>query len=225
MHRLPTATGAEPTRRVPDMRNVPGVDVPHWADDRRRDRTCDHARRRSRQTHCGSTSRCRCTCWERTTAAVRERRDDLELKRRQFAAADVDDQGPPHSAQGMAAGLSSLREAMPHRPPTPCSKTGCPNVTHEQFCSDHAKQEQRRYDRQRGSPSRRGYGSKWRCLREQILRRDVWCQWPEGCGQPATEVDHIVSRRKGGDDSASNLRGLCSRHHSSKTAREDGRWE
>jgi 5-methylcytosine-specific restriction endonuclease McrA len=30
-----------------------------------------------------------------------------------------------------------------------------------------------------------------------------------GCGQPATTVDHIRSRRKGGEDALFNLRSFC----------------
>lgn len=29
------------------------------------------------------------------------------------------------------------------------------------------------------------------------------------CGAPATEVDHIVPRERGGDDRRENLRGMC----------------
>lgn len=60
-------------------------------------------------------------------------------------------------------------------------------------------------------------------LRLFVLERDFYvCQDP-GCGQAATEVDHIVPRRKGGTDSLDNLQSLCKPHHSAKTQREDAR--
>jgi len=38
----------------------------------------------------------------------------------------------------------------------------------------------------------------------------------------ATEVDHIVSRKRGGADDESNLQALCKSCHSRKTALESG---
>lgn len=46
------------------------------------------------------------------------------------------------------------------------------------------------------------------------------CQAP-GCSQLATDVDHIIARRKGGTDDLQNLQSLCHACHSRKTARED----
>lgn len=40
----------------------------------------------------------------------------------------------------------------------------------------------------------------------------------------ATEVDHIIPKRKGGKDRWENLQSLCKACHSKKTAIEDGRW-
>lgn len=48
------------------------------------------------------------------------------------------------------------------------------------------------------------------------------CAWP-GCGEAATNVDHVVPRPAGGDE-WSNLQGLCHKHHSVKTATRDGGW-
>jgi hypothetical protein len=48
----------------------------------------------------------------------------------------------------------------------------------------------------------------WRRLRAEVLRRDPVCRTP-GCGKASVAVDHIVERRRGGADHASNLRGLC----------------
>jgi 5-methylcytosine-specific restriction protein A len=73
----------------------------------------------------------------------------------------------------------------------------------------------------RASAAKRGYGRRWQRLRKMILARDPICRWP-GCTMPATDVDHVVPRAAGGDDSEGNLQGLCHEHHSLKTASEDG---
>lgn len=76
--------------------------------------------------------------------------------------------------------------------------------------------------RPRGTRQQQGYGADWQRLRRFILARDPVCRDETGCAEPSTDADHIVSRRRGGTDATANLRGLCHRHHSSKTAREDG---
>lgn len=55
-----------------------------------------------------------------------------------------------------------------------------------------------------------------------ILRSDPLCVLclAEGRTTLATDVDHIVPRRQGGSDEASNLQPLCHSHHSQKTGRE-----
>ena len=108
---------------------------------------------------------------------------------------------------------------MPLAPPRPCNKPGCGKLTHKRFCADH----DRDYDRARGSSAARGYGARWRRLRELVLQRDPFCKGPD-CLAISAEVDHIVSRLRGGDDSLGNLQGLCKPCHSRKTALEDGRW-
>lgn len=111
---------------------------------------------------------------------------------------------------------------MPTRPPHPCNRPGCPELTSERFCKAHAQAEQRRYDAERGSSAQRGYGSSWRRVRALVLERDPICRL---CGQrPSVDVDHIRSKRAGGTDSLDNLRGVCHGCHSVKTARQDGRW-
>jgi 5-methylcytosine-specific restriction protein A len=46
---------------------------------------------------------------------------------------------------------------------------------------------------------------------------------PDGtCGEPATDVDHVLRKAAGGADDDSNLQSLCHSHHSAKTAREVG---
>lgn len=40
------------------------------------------------------------------------------------------------------------------------------------------------------------------------------------CDAPATDVDHILPKRRGGTDQESNLQSLCSTCHNRKTNRE-----
>lgn len=76
--------------------------------------------------------------------------------------------------------------------------------------------------RQRASPGRELYGTeRWRRLRKRILAGLPDCA---ECGEPAKHVDHIRPHR--GDVQLffdlRNLRQLCVRCHSRKTARTDG---
>lgn len=65
-----------------------------------------------------------------------------------------------------------------------------------------------------GLLSSRGSTRAWRQLRELILvRDDGLCQVPladgRTCLQPASHVDHVLPRSRGGDDSPANLRAAC----------------
>ena len=72
----------------------------------------------------------------------------------------------------------------------------------------------------------RGYGSAWVKVRARILARDKHlCQPCAASGRPtpATAVDHIKPKSKGGTDEDSNLQSLCHDCHKAKTARDEGR--
>jgi 5-methylcytosine-specific restriction enzyme A len=95
----------------------------------------------------------------------------------------------------------------------------------------HGQAEQRQraaeYDKQRGSSSQRGYGSKdWAAARQRVFLRDLFqCQM---CGESVgvtpgdAHCDHKVPTERGGSDEDSNLQTLCKWCHSRKTAKEDG---
>lgn len=72
----------------------------------------------------------------------------------------------------------------------------------------------------RPSSSAQGYGRTWRRLRLMVLREQPVCA--DCQREPATEVDHLLAKRKGGTDDMANLVGLCKSCHSRKTCREDG---
>jgi len=66
------------------------------------------------------------------------------------------------------------------------------------------------------SPEWRGKGA----LRQRVLDRDG--HQCVSCGERATIVDHIVSRRNGGADAMHNLRSLCRRCDNRIKERADG---
>jgi 5-methylcytosine-specific restriction enzyme A len=113
---------------------------------------------------------------------------------------------------------------MPQRAKQICRAPGCGAVCDGAYCPQHLTATQRRqFDRYRGSSASRGYGHRWRKLRRMVLARDLVCKIGVLCQGTAlaTEVDHIVPKSKGGDDSMENLQGACHACHSHKTATED----
>lgn len=111
----------------------------------------------------------------------------------------------------------------------PCREWACPNLVKSRnqngYCDNHAGKRSnwnKRLDRS-GSTTDRGYGYAWRKLRELVLKRDNYlCVKCDAGGRvtEATDVDHIISKAKGGTDSESNLQSLCSACHKVKTANE-----
>jgi len=74
----------------------------------------------------------------------------------------------------------------------------------------------------RPSARKRGYGAAWERLRARVLAEEPVCR---ACGiARATDVDHILPRRRGGTDARDNLQALCHSCHSQKTSRSDGGW-
>ena len=88
-------------------------------------------------------------------------------------------------------------------------------------------EQRKRYDDERGSAAKRGYGKSWQKRRLRILARDEYtCQQ---CGKFILEherkeahVDHVLAKAKGGTDADDNLQTLCRSCHSRKTIQEDG---
>jgi 5-methylcytosine-specific restriction protein A len=113
------------------------------------------------------------------------------------------------------------------RPKRPCSYPGCSALVSDgSRCDKHRKQEQSRYNKQRGSAASQGYGSRWRKIRTLKLQRSPLCQ---DCLEmeprrltPANEVHHIVALRDGGTHDFSNLMSLCKSCHSKRTDKGNG---
>lgn len=115
---------------------------------------------------------------------------------------------------------------MAQRPKRPCAHTGCKNLVRDtRYCDDHSEQA-KRYDRERGSATARGYGKAWQYLRKEILLRDSYtcqhCGCFVGLRKGDAHVDHITSKERGGSDEPENLQVLCRSCHSAKTVLEDG---
>lgn len=94
--------------------------------------------------------------------------------------------------------------------------------------AERLKQRSREFDRERPSPTERGYGTAWRKAREGFLRHHPLCAECDRQGRlsPATVVDHIVPHK--GDRSLfwdhDNWQPLCKQCHDRKTATEDSRF-
>jgi 5-methylcytosine-specific restriction endonuclease McrA len=62
--------------------------------------------------------------------------------------------------------------------------------------------------------TQRGYGWQWQKLSAAVLRRDHHtCHY---CGGPATTVDHVIPKSKGGTNAWNNLVAACRRCNGSK---------
>lgn len=106
---------------------------------------------------------------------------------------------------------------MPFKPHGPCSYPGCPNlsIAHGR-CSQHPRPVIRD---PRPNAAQRGYGYQWQLIRDKHLKQHPYCAV---CGLPGNNVDHILSKARGGTDDPANLQTLCQSHHSQKTAKTDG---
>ena len=64
------------------------------------------------------------------------------------------------------------------------------------------------------------WSKEWKKQRERVLKRDNYtCMY---CGQDATQVDHIIPRKRGGGHDLDNLVACCAPCNSRKGALEEG---
>jgi len=106
-------------------------------------------------------------------------------------------------------------------PKRSCAQPGCPNLVESGRCPTH----QRKWNRDRGSSTARGYGSDWQRLRAIKLNTDPFCQIMTHCnGAMPTEVDHIIPIEQRPDLRLvwSNLQSTCDPCHNAKTRRDNG---
>ena len=122
---------------------------------------------------------------------------------------------------------------MPVAARKPCARPGClalldPGV---RYCKQHTVEYEHRrksstargYEHRRKSSTARGYGYHWQAkVRPTFLAAHPLCHVCETVElvEPATEVDHIIPKKRGGTDVWDNLQGLCRPCHSRKTRSE-----
>jgi 5-methylcytosine-specific restriction enzyme A len=99
----------------------------------------------------------------------------------------------------------------PHKAPRPCAEPGCPELTQDTRCKDHARQEWKRYDDQRGTATERGYGATWQKIRERKLSHDPFCEpcKTEGRKTLGQMVHHELPIAEGGTHAMKNLVTTC----------------
>lgn len=117
---------------------------------------------------------------------------------------------------------------MPVRAPSACRRPGCPGLVRDGVCSRCGPLRQAsnwdRYHAERNQVSRhlRGYGRSWEKLRAIVLDGEIFCRQCMAHGRQtyATQVDHVIPKSWGGDDSLENLQPLCAECHGDKTRHE-----
>ena len=108
-----------------------------------------------------------------------------------------------------------------------CAEPGCPTLTNATRCDGCRKAKRRAEDKRRPNARQRGYDTRWQRTRAAYLAAFPICQHPDGCLNPATDVDHIDGWGPNGPrgHDFGNLRGYCHSHHSERTARDQpGGW-
>lgn len=112
---------------------------------------------------------------------------------------------------------SGRREQLPRKPARPCNYPNCSRLTHSSYCSLHAKT-QRPKDT-RSSSAARGYGNRWRKIRERVLAAHgiPRSQWPQ------YDVDHRppYNPEVEPDHNRYQLTPMLRSEHSRKTAKHD----
>ena len=90
---------------------------------------------------------------------------------------------------------------MPKMPRRPCGFPGCPNLTDGRFCEEHAKQENRRYERyQRDPATKRRYGRAWQRIRDRYAAAHPFCEecYKRGVLTPTEEIqiynDYVIPK-------------------------------
>lgn len=116
---------------------------------------------------------------------------------------------------------------MPIKPKRPCSYPGCPMLTAERFCEEHAKQDARQYERYGRDPStKKRYGRTWKRIRDRYIAAHPLCEQckKNGTFTLAQEVHHIKPLSQGGTNDVDNLMSLCTSCHSRITVEMGDRW-
>lgn len=104
----------------------------------------------------------------------------------------------------------------------PCPSRGCAVLTRGGPCANHARVQRQTREARRLPLAQRGWyhTALWKRLRLRFLSEHPVC----ACGQPANTVDHKVPHDMDYDKffDWQNLRAMCAKCHSVKTATQDG---
>lgn len=115
---------------------------------------------------------------------------------------------------------------MPTKPARPCRYPRCKELTRsfDGYCPEHRSKRQKEYNENNRNQEQNAYyqSKEWRKLRAMQLQLYPNCRV---CGKFATVADHIKPRDKGGKDELDNLQSLCKECHSTKTAKQGGRYD
>ena len=111
---------------------------------------------------------------------------------------------------------------MPYKPKKRCAYPGCPNLTHDRYCQEHASIANREYNKRRldhDPDFYKRYGHRWHEIRDLYISKHPLCEKCKDAGRlvPAEEVHHILPLIEGGNNSDENLMSLCKSCHSSIT--------
>ena len=117
----------------------------------------------------------------------------------------------------MRASLLQKEGALvPRKPKRPCAYPGCPKLTDNQYCEDHAAEARRNYDRyERAANVNKKYGRAWKRIRDRYIAEHPLCELcqKEGRSILAEEVHHKLPVSKGGTHDRCNLMSLCRSCH------------
>ncbi len=116
---------------------------------------------------------------------------------------------------------------MPWKPKKPCAYPGCKELTVNQYCGQHQKLMDKRYDTYERNPVvKKRYGRAWKRIRDRYIGKHPLCEMclKNNKITPATEVHHIRPLSRGGTHDEDNLMALCKPCHSQITAEMDDRW-
>lgn len=116
---------------------------------------------------------------------------------------------------------------MPRRPKRPCSYSGCHNLCEGRFCEEHARTENRRYEKYDRDPNtKRRYGREWQRIRKRYVEKHPFCEqcYEHGVLIPVDEVHHKKPLAEGGTHDFDNLISLCQPCHARIHAERGDRW-
>ena len=105
---------------------------------------------------------------------------------------------------------------MPHRPKKPCRYPGCPKLTGDLYCEEHAGLARRQYDKYERAPDvHKKYGRAWKRIRDRYALEHPLCEkcLDEGRVTLMDEVHHLLPVSRGGTHDRSNLMALCRSCH------------